>query len=218
MTGAQGPAGPQGPHGVQGIPGPAGPGAPPIGFLTITKNVVGDPRPASDFVINIEGNNPSKTRISGSTEGVDVILGEGHYRVTEQPITGYTTSYSEGCEGDITSNSQRESCVITNTGGPATLIVTKFVRNEGCPLFRTCPNASPADFSISVNGQNPVPRDFRGSAQGTTVTLNPGNYNVFEGTPSGEWDRSFSQDCSGTIFSGQIRSCTITNTGHLPPN
>jgi hypothetical protein len=86
-----------------------------IGFLNIKKNVIGDNRPASDFRLNIEGNNPSKTPVAGSPDGVDVIVGEGDYRVTEQPIAGYTTTYSEGCEGDITMNSQREVCVVTNT-------------------------------------------------------------------------------------------------------
>ena len=87
----------------------------PIGFLNIKKYVVGDNKPASDFMLNIAGNNPSKTAIAGSSVGVDVIVGEGYYKVTEQPINGYTTTYSEGCEGDITMNSQREFCVVTNT-------------------------------------------------------------------------------------------------------
>jgi Collagen triple helix repeat (20 copies) len=233
QTGATGPAGPPGPPGEQGPPGetgatgaqgppgeqgPPGPGAPPIGFLTIVKRVVGDARPVSDFTINIEGNNPSKTRIAGSTEGVDVILGGGHYRVTEQ-MNGYTTTFSEGCEGDITTNSQRESCTITNTAEPgsSTLIVRKVVIEEDCPFLRNCPDASPDDFQMFVFGRNPMPREFPGSGAGTTVTLDPGSYSVSEHTPPGSWSPSFSQDCSSTILAGQTKTCTVTNRGHTPP-
>jgi hypothetical protein len=185
--------------------------------LTIVKRVVGDERPASDFTINIEGNNPSKTRIAGSTEGVDVILGGGHYRVTEQQMNGYTTTFSEGCEGDITTNSQRESCTITNVAGEATLIVRKFVINEGCPFLRNCPDASPDDFQMIVSGRDPMPREFPGSEAGTTVTLDPGSYSVSEFFPPGSWSPNFSQDCSSTIFAGQTKSCTVINRGHTTP-
>jgi Collagen triple helix repeat (20 copies)/Prealbumin-like fold domain len=224
--GPQGAAGPQGPQGLKGDKGdvgdpgpqgPAGPAAPAIGFLKIVKSVVGDARPASDFTINIEGNNPSKTRVAGSTEGVDVILGEGHYRVTEQPMNGYTTTYSEGCEGDITTNSQRESCTITNVAGKATLIVRKAVVEEDCPFLRNCPDASPDDFQMFVFGRNPTPQEFPGSGAGTTVTLDPGSHSVTEHVPPGSWSPNFSQDCSGTIFAGQTKFCTVTNRGHTPP-
>ena len=184
--------------------------------MTIVKSVVGDARPASDFTINVEGNNPSKTRIAGSTGGVDVILGEGHYSVIEQPMNGYTTTYSEGCEGDITTNSQRESCIITNVAGKATLIVRKVVIEENCPSIFGCPDASPDDFRMFVSGQNPTPREFPGSGAGTTVTLDPGSHFVSEQVPPGSWSPSFSQDCSGTIFAGQTKFCTVTNRGHTP--
>jgi hypothetical protein len=212
--------GPQGPAGPAGPQGPAGPGAPPIGFITITKNVIGDTRPVSDFTINIEGNNPSKPRIPGTTEGVDVIVGEGQFRVTEQPMNGYTTTYSQGCEGVITVNSQRESCTITNTAEPGSsrLIVRVVVNEEGCPFPFNCPNASPDDFTVFVNGRNTVPSSFPGSGAGTTVTLDPGFHSVNARPPAG-WlgSTSFSSECSGTIFAGQTKSCTITNTGHIRP-
>lgn len=57
----------------------------------------------------------------------------------------------------------------------ATLIVKKIiVNNVGAPF----PTAS--DFLIDVNGDNPLPSRFPGSASGVTVFLAPGPYAVTE--------------------------------------
>jgi hypothetical protein len=60
-----------------------------------------------------------------------------------------------------------------------TLLVTK---NVTCPDGFSCP--PPSDFTMRVIGTpsngNPSPNSFAGSADGTTVTLNVGDYNVTE--------------------------------------
>jgi hypothetical protein len=186
----------------------------PIGFLNIKKNVVGDNRPASDFMLNIEGNNPSKTAVAGSPDGVDVIVGEGDYKVTEQPITGYTTTYSEGCEGDITMNSQREFCVVTNTAtAKGSLRVTVQAIEQGCP-FLDCPSPSPSDFQISVTGSGGQLYSFMGSS---TKLIDPGTYSVHQQAPSGSWNVDFSEGCEGQISAGQSKTCIITNRGYMDP-
>ncbi len=213
--GDTGATGPEGPKGEKGDKSDAGTAGPPIGFLNVKKIVVGDNRPASDFRLNIEGNNPTKSTISGSTEGVDIIVGEGHYKVTEQPINGYTTTYSEDCEGDITMNSQREFCVVTNTAsGQGTLRVIVSATEEGCPFLQNCQNPTPNDFRITVTGTGDQFHTFQGSG---TVMLNPGSYSVQQQTPSGLWDTVSSAECSGVIFSGQMKTCSIANRGYIQP-
>ena len=60
-----------------------------------------------------------------------------------------------------------------------TLLVTK---NVTCPDGFSCP--PPSDFTMRVTGTpgngNPSPASFAGSEEGTTVTLNLGDYNVTE--------------------------------------
>ena len=60
-----------------------------------------------------------------------------------------------------------------------TLLVTNDIT---CPQGFTCPQ--PSDFTMHVTGNNPDPSSFSGSSSGTTVTLNPGNYNVAEDVPA----------------------------------
>jgi hypothetical protein len=186
----------------------------PIGFLNIKKNVVGDNKPASDFILNIAGNNPSKTAIAGSSVGVDVIVGEGYYKVTERPIDGYTTAYSEGCEGDITMNSQREFCVVTNTATAKGLLeVTVQAIEEGCP-FLDCPRPSPNDFQITVIDSGDQLYTFMGSS---TILIDPGTYTVRQQATSGSWNVVFSEGCKGQISAGQLNTCVISNTGYMDP-
>ena len=62
-----------------------------------------------------------------------------------------------------------------------------------------------------------VPASFAGSEEGTTVTLNVGDYNVtedFEDNASSPLKvvRHFSADCSGSIeTAGESRECNVTN-------
>jgi DNA-binding beta-propeller fold protein YncE len=64
---------------------------------------------------------------------------------------------------------------------------------------------------------NPSPASFAGSGEGTTVTLNLGDYNVsedFEDSASSPLKvvRSFSTDCSGLIeTASEGRECNVTN-------
>ena len=64
---------------------------------------------------------------------------------------------------------------------------------------------------------NPSPSSFAGSEEGTTVTLNLGDYNVseeFEDSASSPLKvvRNFSAGCSGTIeTAGEGRVCNVTN-------
>jgi hypothetical protein len=97
----------------------------------------------------------------------------------------------------------------------AELTVTKVVTCDFIDLpLDLCP--SPDEFTMNVDGNNPIPSSFPGSSQGTIVTLEPEQYDVTEiapATPPGvEFDGgTFSPDCTGSINAGESKSCTVTN-------
>ena len=68
---------------------------------------------------------------------------------------------------------------------------------------------SAADFTL-IGGANDSPATSRVPRPGTTVTLDAGCYNVTETGPSG-YTASFSADCSGSIATGETKTCTVTN-------
>jgi hypothetical protein len=73
----------------------------------------------------------------------------------------------------------------------------------------------PSQFTIHVEGNDPSPSSFPGSAAGTTVILGEGEYSVTEiipTPPSGnEIIGNLSPDCSGSISLGESKTCKITN-------
>jgi hypothetical protein len=90
----------------------------------------------------------------------------------------------------------------------------------------------PSNFTIVIDGNNPIPDEFSGESTGTNVELEAGPYNVTEqgldpNTPPVCANMSFeagsdlgnnlvictnfSQDCSGDISAGENLSCTIDN-------
>jgi hypothetical protein len=88
-------------------------------------------------------------------------------------------------------------------------------------------------FTIRVEGNNPVPSESPGSETGTVVTLDPGDYQVFDPVPQsafddivtlnnanlgftflfGEPNRNASGDCDvfghGTIAAGDSQTCNF---------
>ena len=70
------------------------------------------------FTIKVSGNDPSPRSFPGrSGSGITVTLDPGSYIVTEKGPPGYSTNYSNGCEGKIKSG-QTKVCIITNTVNP----------------------------------------------------------------------------------------------------
>ncbi|MDX1372414.1 MAG: beta-propeller fold lactonase family protein, partial [Nitrososphaeraceae archaeon] len=69
---------------------------------------------SSAFTIKVSGNDPSPKSFPGrSGSGITVTLDPGRYSVTEKGPLGYSTTYSNGCEGKIKSG-QAKVCIITN--------------------------------------------------------------------------------------------------------
>ncbi len=85
----------------------------------------------------------------------------------------------------------------------ATLVVIKHVINDDDG------NLKASHFLIYVNGVN-VSRTISGSEEGISVTLFPGEYAVSEKNSS-KYSSGLSDDCSGTIAAGEVKTCIITN-------
>jgi YVTN family beta-propeller protein len=70
------------------------------------------------FTIKVSGNDPSPRSFPGrSGSGITVTLDPGSYSVTEKGPLGYSTNYSNGCEGKIKAG-QAKVCIITNDVNP----------------------------------------------------------------------------------------------------
>lgn len=68
----------------------------------------------SNFTVSVAGNSPSLTTFTGSQSGTPVQLYPGSYNVTVNSLTGYTPTYSVGCNNTISSG-QSQTCVVTMT-------------------------------------------------------------------------------------------------------
>jgi hypothetical protein len=90
----------------------------------------------------------------------------------------------------------------------AHLIAIDHVNNTGC--YIEC--LSGYNYTISVLGNNPNPRTFKGSDAGTNVTLGQGNYNVTAPEVSTFYWEDLSPDCSGVMNAGETKRCIITNS------
>jgi Ca2+-binding RTX toxin-like protein len=93
---------------------------------------------------------------------------------------------------------------INVTALPMVTVIKQVVNDNGQA-------ATPADFTITVNGTNVDQPTFAGQdTPGVTVTMDPGSYSVTESGPF-DYAGSFSSGCSGSLTFGQTATCTITN-------
>src|ERR687889_521999 len=196
---------------------------PPIatGKIIVIKRVINDgggTKGPSDFIITINGNNPTPSSFAGSSSGTTITLKPGSYSVTETGPPGYTADYSDGCNGNVKAGSINK-CTITNTFQPvpesAQLIIIKNVINNNNDIYGSVVKSSA--FTITVHGNNPLPRSFPGkSGDGVIVNLEPGKYSITEEGPSG-YTTDYSDSCQGSISSGEAKVCVITNQAIMPP-
>lgn len=109
----------------------------PMGSITVIKEVVGEGA-VTDFSFSVNGDDPIDFDDDGS---VTVPVTPGSYSVVETPVDGYTTTYSEGCSGDMEDGGEVR-CVITNTEiiPSATVIAQKIVCDAESYLPDWAPN------------------------------------------------------------------------------
>ena len=76
-----------------------------------------------------------------------------------------------------------ETCLGQVPPPPPTTETLTVIKNVECQANRTnCTNnpIQPSNFTIVIDGNNPIPDEFSGSSTGTNVELEPGPYNVTE--------------------------------------
>jgi hypothetical protein len=91
------------------------------GLLTVYVQVMGQTGysafpnySSSNFTVSVSGNTASLTNFQGSQSGTPVQLYPGNYNVTVNSLSGYTPTYSVGCNNTISSG-QSQTCVVTMT-------------------------------------------------------------------------------------------------------
>jgi len=174
--------------------------------LTVIKQIEGGDGSSFDIsvgqakVLDDAGDGASDTRsYDPGTYAITETLGNG-----DAVPAGWSTSYSSSCaEGSVTLDyGDAKTCTITNSKLPQLIVIKDVVGGA----------KSSSDFQISVSGDSPSPSSFSGSADGTVVTLEPGDYDVSENEDS-HYSVSYSADCKdGSIEYGESKTCTITNT------
>jgi hypothetical protein len=176
--------------------------------LIVIKHVINDnggTAAATAFTMTVDDPGTNPPSFAGAeSPGTQVIVDPGAYSVGETGPSGYTASFSADCTGTLAIGETR-TCTVTNDDQAAKLIVIKHVINNNGGT------ATAANFTLDSGGTNDTPDNFAGAeSPGTEVTLDAGSYNVTETGPSG-YTASFSAYCSGTIASGQTKTCTVTN-------
>jgi hypothetical protein len=167
----------------------------------VVKNDNGGTLGASDFSFSVNDADPVAFEQDGENE---LTVDAGTYSVTEPASAGYSASY-DTCDDVVLANGGSATCTITNDDRAAKLIVEKVVVNDNGD------SAVASDFTLGVLGVNPTPDSFAGSESGTTVTLDAGDYEVFESDGPSGYTAGYSDDCAGTIGIGETKTCTVTN-------
>jgi len=174
--------------------------------LTVIKHVINDSgtgsKSAPDFTMNVTGTNPVPATFAGNEAGVLVVLDPGSYSVSEDPMTGYTSSASADCVGTIAVG-ENKTCTITNDDIPreeGNLTVIKVVENNGVGTKVA------GDFQMTIDGGN--------VNQNQAYSVSVGNHNVSEVVDYG-YSKSYSAECPGGVanvpLNGDVK-CTVTNT------
>jgi hypothetical protein len=206
------------------------PPPPTNGTLIVIKQVTNDnggTLVSASFIIRVNASAATPDSFEGADEpGISVTVSPGAYSVTEDAVSGYVATFSEECSGTIAAG-ETKTCTVTNDDQPATLTVVKTVNNTHGGTM------SAEDFTLSVTGEGnvslgnqgpsqiqslqiPIDQEnntvsFSGNAEGTTVTLDAGEYSVTEASTTG-YSASFGEGCSGTIAPGEQVTCTVTNS------
>jgi len=150
---------------------------------------------------------------SGFFDFDDVV--PGTYQVCEVLQNGWFPSYPTTSDPNCHTAVVVESKKVTrnvdfgNFQNAQLVIIKQVINNNGG-------EAVAGDFTMNVTGTGVSDSSFPGEEDpGTTITLSPGAYTVDEGPHDG-YTKTLSDDCSGTVISGETKTCTITNDDIAP--
>jgi hypothetical protein len=133
----------------------------------------------------------------------------GSYNITATPLSGYTYSYSPGCQG-TGYQTGLVSCIITASTNSSSIGTAQLIINTEVNSFSSFGGILPSNFFLTIVGNSPSPSTVQVSnnTSGTTVALQPGTFSVNAPQLPG-WQVSRSGICDGFIQSGQSVTCHI---------
>ena len=181
-------------------------------FLLIIATVLALPTfmDLNSYAESHDNNNKNISSLS-SLNSSRISDGEEHKKSRDLIDVNTSSASSSSSSSSAASSSDPSNETSDNKPQMGTLVVMKQVVNEGGG------DKKPSDFTITVNGNNPIPSSFTGSSSGTTVQLSTGKYKVTESGPTSNYNSTLSNGCSGTIREGEPNECTITNTYSVSP-
>src|SRR5262249_50161094 len=172
------------------------------------------------FSGSISGTVGSYTWSGGSTTKA---LATGSYSVAENPVTGYTASYSADCNGAI-SIGQTKTCTVTNQDQAPVLNLIKVVNNLN--PFSNDGTATPTAFTIGTTG-GPTNISGLGFASSGSA-FSAGTYTLAESGPAGYANGGWTCTKNGgaptaatsiNLSIGDTAACTVTNNAvDIPPS
>ena len=207
------------------------------GFLLVVTNVMNDDngsKQASDFTVSVNGNRPLPKTFSGiqSPTATSVAINQGDYSVSLKDNFGYETDFLYNCADTIHTEETRVcviniddptpppppqgcpvgqhlengQCVPDSPPPPGTgflLVITDVVNNNGG-------TKTSSDIDITVNGNNPVPSNFKGSQTplGKIIALTEGEFSLTVNNNFG-YQTKFLHDCAGTVKAQETNVCVI---------
>ena len=168
----------------------------------------------SSILVNVNATGPSLTGVPTSVGTLTyasnfnndtrvITMVPGSYSVSIPSTYGYAYTYSSNCTGSMVAGETRTCTIVASAGGTSYVNVTVDVQN------RYGGTRSASDFVITVSGQNPSTASIQGSVGSTQISMGPGAYSINVGTSNG-YSVTRTDGCSGTINSGETRSCYIT--------
>ena len=201
---------------------------------TITNSDIAPQLTVIKKVINTHGGTAQPGAFSGSISGTagsymwsggltTKTLATGSYSVTENPVTGYTASYSADCNGTI-SIGQTKTCTVTNQDQTPVLNLIKVVNNVN--PYTNDGTATPTAFTILTTG-GPTNISGLGFASSGSA-FSAGTYTLGEsglaGYTNGGWTctKNGGTPTAATSISlsiGDTAACTVTNNAvDVPPS
>lgn len=191
---------------------------------TITNNDVAPTITLTKVVVNNNGGLAGVNEFGLTIGGTAVTSGQvlavnanQAYALNEAGKAGYAfvsvtgdTKCPAVLAGTVTLNEgENIVCTITNNDIAPQLTVIKHVINDNGGT------AGADDFTMKVNNNNVLASSFSGAENpGTTINIDQGSYSVFETGMLGYAMTSYG-DCSGTIYVGDVKTCTITNDDQI---
>jgi len=186
--------------------------------INVVDNTGGGTLDAVAFMLHVTDDNATGADVTGSpfsgkvSPGTKFTLPPGTYSVGENPVTGYTTTFTGDCTAVVLVGADTKTCTVTNTFVPPTLTVIKVVDNTGGGTLGA------GGFTLHVTDDNATGADVTGSpffgelTPGTKFTLPPGTYSVGEDAEP-DYATFFTGDCMAVVLVGaDTKTCTVTNT------